>query len=547
VDTMRRILFVCALVVVSVFVAAACGGGDDGDGDGDGDGGGQPAAEQVLQMNLGTEPPSLDPVLATDNVSSFVLLQLMDPLVKLDKDAQPVPAVAEEWEVEGTTVTFHLRDDASWTNGDPVTAEDFVYSWKRLLDPKAAAEYAYQFYGIVGAEEYNTCERNCDPLADQIGVEAVDEQTLRVELTSEQPWIVSQMAHQSFYPVHRATVEEHGDRWTEPENIVTSGPFQLVEWQHDESLVLEKWEDFRAADEVELTRVEMRMITDPVTALQAFEAGEIDSCLDDACIPPQDIDRLKETEEFIVVPALATYYYGINIKNIPDINQRLALSFALDRTVIVEQVTKAGEVPATSMAPEGMPGWDVYHQEFLPTTADLEQAQAYLDQAQNPKTNLTLYYNNAPGHKEIATAVQAMWSEIGMNVEIKQQEWAQFLEFIGPPPHRSVDVFRLGWLGDYVDGFNFLELWTCESGNNSTNYCDPAYDDLVDQARSTPEDEERYELYRQMEELLFGENGAHPIVPIYWYTTTTLRKTNIEGWEPNILAQYDLTGVSITE
>jgi oligopeptide transport system substrate-binding protein len=547
VETMRRILLVCALVAVSVLVAAACGGGDDDEGAADGDGGGQPAAEQVLRMNLGTEPPSLDPVLATDNVSSFVLQQIMDPLVRLDADAQPVPALAEEWEVEGTTVTFHLRDDGQWTNGDPVVAEDFVYSWKRLLDPQAAAEYAYQFYGIVGAEEYNTCERNCDRLADRIGVEAVDERTLRVELTSEQPWIVSQMTHQSFYPVHRATVEEFGERWTEPENIVTSGPFTVTEWQHDQSMVLEKWDEFRAADEVDLTRVEMRMISDGVTALQAFEAGEVDACLDDACIPPQEIDRLKETEEFLVVPNLATYYYGLNVKNVPDLNQRLALSFALDRTEIVEQVTKAGEIPATSMSPEGMPGWDVYHQEFLPTTADLEQAQAYLDQAQNPKTNLTLFYNNAPGHKEIATAVQSQWSEIGMNVEIKQQEWAQFLEFVGPPPNKQVDVFRLGWLGDYVDAFNFLELWTCESGNNSTNYCDPEYDQLVEQARATPDDEERFELYRQMEEKLFGENGAHPIVPIYWYTTTTLRKTNVEGWEPNILAQYDLTAVSITE
>jgi oligopeptide transport system substrate-binding protein len=289
------------------------------------------------------------------------------------------------------------------------------------------------------------------------------------------------------------------------------------------------------------------MISDGVTALQAFEAGELDACLDDACIPPQEIERLKETEEFIVVPNLATYYYGFNVKNIPDINQRLALSFALDRTVLVEQVTRAGEIPATSMAPEGMPGWDVYHQEFLPTTADLDQARQYLDQAQNPKMDITLPYNNAPGHKEIAVAVQSMWSELGMNVEIKQLEWAQFLELIGPPPHKSVDVFRLGWLGDYVDAFNFLELWTCESGNNSTNYCDPEYDELVDQARATPDDEERFELYRQMEEKLFGENGAHPIIPMYWYTTTTLRKTNVEGWEPNILAQYDLMGVTVTE
>jgi oligopeptide transport system substrate-binding protein len=546
VKAMRSLMLLVAVVAASALAVAGCGGGGDG-GATEQDGDAQPAAEQVLRMNLGAEPPSLDPLLATDNISSFVLQQIMDPLVRLDEEGQPEAALAESWDVEGTTVTFHLRDDGSWSNGDPVTAEDFVYSWKRLLDPKAAAEYAYQFYGIVGAEEYNTCEKQCAPLADEIGVRAVDDRTLEVELTSEQPWIVAQMGHQSFYPVHRATVEQFGDRWTEPENMVTSGPFQVTEWQHDQSMTLEKWADYRDADNVALDRVELRMITDAVTALQAFEAGELDACLDDACIPPQERDRLKETEEYLAVPNLSTYYYGVNVENVPDLNQRRALAFAVDRTVIVENVTKAGEIPATSMTPEGMPGWDVYHQEFLPVEADLETAKQYLAQAENPKMDLTLFYNNSPGHKEIAVAVQSMWKELGINVEIKQQEWAQFLEFIGPPPNKAVDAFRLGWLADYVDAFNFLELWACDSGNNSTNFCDPEYDELIEQARSTPDDEERYEIYRQMEEKLFGEEGALPIIPLYWYVTDTLRKTNVEGWTPNIVAQYDLTGVSITE
>ena len=546
----RAYPFVVALLAATLgFGVVGCGGDDNG-GDGGGaagTGGGEQAAEQALKMNIGSEPPSLDPVLATDNISSFVLQQIMDPLVRLDENSEPQAALAESWDIEGTTVTFHLREDGKWTNGDPVTAGDFEYSWKRLLDPKAAAEYAYQFSGIVGADDYNSCEKNCDALRDKVGVKAVDDYTLEVELTSEQPWIVSQMSHQSFYPVHKATVEQFGDKWTEPENIVTSGPFQVTEWQHDASMTLEKWDDYRDADNVSLTRVDMRMITDAVTALQAFEAGELDACLDNSCIPPQEIDRLKETEEYLVVPNLATYYYGINVKNVTDVNQRRALAFAVDRTVLVEQVTKEGEIPATSMSPEGMPGWDVYHQEFLPVQADLEKAKEYLSQAENPKMKLTLFYNNSPGNKEIAVAVQSMWKELGIDVEIKQQEWAQFLEFIGPPPNKSVDVYRLGWLGDYVDAFNFLELWGCKSGNNNTNFCDPEYDKLIDQARETPDDDERYEIYRQMEEKLFGEEGSLPIIPLYWYTTSTLRKTNVDGWTPNILAQYDLTKVSITE
>ena len=277
------------------------------------------------------------------------------------------------------------------------------------------------------------------------------------------------------------------------------------------------------------------MISDPVTALQAFENGEIDACLDNNCEPPQEIDRLKETDTWHVVPNLATYYYGFNLKNIPDVNQRKAMALAIDRTVIVENVTKAGEIPAPSMTPEGVPGFDVYVQDYLPPTADLEQAQALMDQVANPKTDITLFYNNAPGQKEVAVAIQSMWQEIGLNVEIKQQEWAQFLEFIGPPPDNAVDVFRLGWLGDFVEAFNFLELWMCDE-----------YDAIINEARATPDDEARYELYRQAEELLFSEDGDFPIIPIYWYTTSYMHATTVEGWTPNIIAQYDVTKVSIT-
>jgi oligopeptide transport system substrate-binding protein len=168
-----------------------------------------------------------------------------------------------------------------------------------------------------------------------------------------------------------------------------------------------------------------------------------------------------------------------------------------------------------------------------------------MDQVANPKTDITLFYNNAPGHKEIAVAIQSMWQELGLDVEIKQQEWAQFLEFIGPPPDNAVDVFRLGWLGDFVEAFNFLELWMCDSGNNSTGYCSEEYDAIINEARATPDDDARYELYRQAEEILFAEDGDFPIIPIYWYTTSYMHATTVEGWTPNIIAQYDLTKVSL--
>jgi oligopeptide transport system substrate-binding protein len=392
-----------------------------------------------------------------------------------------------------------------------------------VLDPETAAEYAYQLYGIKGAEEYNQCEDNCAQLRDEVGVEAVDERTLRVTLTSAQPWFPQVVAHHIFLAVPQEIVEQHGRNWTEPQNIVTNGPYQLTTWEHESRLDLTKWDEWRAADEVTLTRVNGRIITEGTTALQAFEAGEVD-LLDPGLIPTAEVQRLKDTPEWYASPSLATYFYGFNTENVPDVNQRRAMSLAIDRRTIVDRITQAGEEPATGFTPAGMAGFDVINpqSEWLPENGDLERANQLMEQVENPDRDITLIFNNSPGHREIAVAIQGMWKEIGITTTLRQQEWAQFLEFIGPPPNKSVDVYRLGWLYDYPDALNGLEMWTCESGNNSTNWCNEEYDRMLADARATPEDEERYEKYADLEAILVGEEGELPIVPIYWYTNTTL-------------------------
>src|SRR4029079_7343423 len=284
---LRTPLVLAAAAVAAVaLVAAGCGGGSESQPAADG---GKKAASQVLKMAWGAEPPSLDPGLATDTTSSNVLLNIMDPLVRVGDASEPVPALAESWDVDGKTVTFHLRADGRWTNGDPVTAHDFEYSWQRTLDPKLAADYAYQLYGIVGAEEYNNAKpAQAAALRDKVGVKALDDRTLQVTLTSAQPWFVQQAAHHSFLPVHQQTVETHGAKWTEPGNIVTNGPFELAGWQHDASLTLMKNTDWRNADKVALDRIEGRIIVDGTTRVQAFEAGEVD-LLDGGGLPPADM------------------------------------------------------------------------------------------------------------------------------------------------------------------------------------------------------------------------------------------------------------------
>ena len=548
----RLLLLVVGLLGAFALVAAGCGGSNEESSGGTSSGGSETtaAANQTMTIGWGAEPPSLDPGLATDTTSSNVLLNIMDPLVRLNPDTlEAVPSLAESWDVssDGKTVTFHLRQDGKWTNGDPVTASDFVYSWKRTLSPELAADYAYQLYGIVGAQEYNACQKNCDALADKVGVSAPDDYTLVVKLTSPQPWFIQQASHHSFLAVNQSAVEQFGDKWTEPQNIVTDGPFKLAKWEHDAEIDLVKNDAWRDAADVSLTSIPGKIIVDGTTRVQAFESGEIDT-LDGGGLPPDEIARLKDTPEYESYPALGTYYYGFNIKNISDIHERRALSLAVNRQEIIDQIAQADQIPATGMSPKGISGFDTINPDspWTPAAGDINQAKDELSQAANPKTDINLFFNDSPGHKEIATAVQAQWKELGINTTLKQQEWAQYLEFLGPPPNDAVDVYRLGWIYDYPDAINGLDLWTCDSGNNNTNYCDKSYDDLVAQARQTPDDSARYDIYAQLEDKLFGQDGALPILPIYWYTYPNLEKLSIKDtFNINPLDQFDLTQVVV--
>ena len=523
---MRITVRVVQAAAVAALAVLAVGCGSSGDTGRNGSG----VIDQVININWGAEPPSLDPGLATDTTSGDVITNIMDPLVKLDKDLEPIPNLAKSWTVsdDGKTVTFKLRDDGRWTNGDPVTAQDFEWSWKRTISPELAADYAYQFFGIVGAAEYNACKENCDALRDKVGVKALDDHTLQVELTSQQPWFVQQVAHQSFLAVHRATVEKFGRKWTDPANIVSDGPFKLARWAHDSRLDLVKWDGWRNADQVKLQRINGSMITEGTTALRAFEAGELDTS--GQGLPPVDLPRLKETPEYSQYPGLGTYYYGVNVETVPDVKQRRAMALAIDRQTIIDNIAQGDQLPASGFTPKGMPGFDTLtaNSPWLPAHGDVDKATQLMSEVKNPQKDVTLLINNAPGHKEIAVAVQSMWQKLGLHVTISQQDWAQYLQFLGPPPDPSMDAFRLGWIADYVDAMNFLELWKCGSGNNNTNFCDPSYDTLVEQARKTPDNAKRFELYEQLEDKLVGKDGAMPIVPIYWYTFVQLERSSIK-------------------
>ena len=328
---------------------------------------------------------------------------------------------------------------------------------------------------------------------------------------------------------------------------MTNGPFLLDTWEHNSRIDLAKWDEWRNAADVALERVNGRMISEGTTAVQAFEAGEVDETGALGGLPPEEMPRLKEMPQYEQTPSLATYYYGVNVDNIPDVNQRRAMALAIDRRSIIDNIAQADQLPASGMTPSGMPGFDTINpaSEFLPETADVERAKELMSQVSEPgDRHHARDQRCARPSRDRGRGAGRCGRSSGSTPRSSSRSGRSSSSSLGPPPEKTTDTYRLGWVGDFVDAINFLELWTCDSGNNSTNYCNEEYDALVEEARATPDDAERWELYAQMEEMLFGPEGDMPILPIYFYTNVSLQADSIrETFNQNLLDQIDLTKV----
>ena len=295
---------------------------------------------------------------------------------------------------------------------------------------------------------------------------------------------MQQLSHTSFIPVNKTAVEQYGDNWTAPGHIVTDGPFMLKSWKHDASLTLTKNPDYYDASSVKLSQVNLKIIPDGSTAEQAFNANNVD--VNETGWPPSDTPNIKKSSAYKQFPSLGIYYYGFNVKNITDVNQRRAMALAIDRKTIVDHITQTGQVPATNFTPAGIAGSSSINTEkFLPPTANMTLAQQYMSKVANPVTDITLIFNNAPGHKEIATAVQSQWQQLGLHVTLKQQDWPQFLKFLGPPPDASVDAFRMGWIADYPGRLQLLEHLPVRWRQQLHQLVQQGYDNLLKQATAT--------------------------------------------------------------
>jgi oligopeptide transport system substrate-binding protein len=488
---------------------------------------------QVLRVDWTEDPSPLEPA-AAGFAATNVLENIMDPLVRLGPNFQAEPSLASSWDFspDGKTLTFHPRHDGRWTNGDPVTAHDFVWSWLRALSPRLGNFYAYEFDGIVGARAYRQCDpdkRNCAALAKKVRIEAVDDYTLRLRLTAPQPWFPRLVSFSAFLALHRSTVEQYGTSWSDPDHIVTDGPFKLVRWVHDKELDLARWDGWRDAKNVKLTQVIGYMNGDGDKRLREYASGQIDAT------PGGYIPLIRGRPGFSLHPILDTELYVFNAKNVPDVNERRALALAIDR----RPLARFPNVPAYGVPPMGMPGFDAINSPspWLPASGDIAEAKEVLAKAVSPKTNLTLAYNKTcPDCKQATAMIARGWKELGVHTTIKALDWPAYLTALGPPVDQKIDIFRLGWFADYPDPYNFLQLVRCDSAANFGGYCNAGYDHLLKDALVTQDEGARESLYQRAEEMLLGPDGAVPLVPIYWERVPSLARPGVKG--------FTLTGFS---
>ncbi len=552
----RSMLSLLAIVLMMGTVLAACGTSSEGEttpppaSEGstntDGKDAGEPAAggkadNQVFRMNISTEPPSLDPAQAQDQTSFTVMVGLYEGLTRMNAEGEAEPAVAESYEPseDGKTWTFKLRQDAKWSNGDPVTAHDFEYSWKRTLDPNLnpPAPYAYQLYYLENAAEYNTPDSGVT--ADQVGVKALDDYTLEVKLVNPTPYFLSLTSFFTYYPVHKATVEGNPAWATEAASFVGNGPFTLAEWKHNDSIKLAKNDNYFNKDQVTFTEVAMAMISEPQTELNLYNTGELDwAGGPNGEIPTEQIPVLKnDPEANLVIQGIAsTYYMNFNNTKKPFDNAKVrrALAMAVNRQLLIDKVVLGNQQPAYGFVSTGIKGADkTFREEVVDTDyfkEDLEEAkkiwaEGIAEAGWDPAQGFTITHNTGEGHKKIATALADMWkTAFGVNVKIEEQEWAVFLQ---NRTALNYDVARAGWGADYNDPMTFIDMFTSTSGNNDLGFKNAEYDQLVKDAYASQDNAERMELMKKAEKILIGDNTA--LLPLYYYTRIWMNKPYVKG------------------
>ena len=471
----------------------------------------------------------------------------------LDESEQPVYGAAEDMKVsdDGLVYTFKLRQDGKWSDGEPVTANDFKYSWMRALDKATAAEYSYQLYYIKNAEKFYNGEVG----ADEVGIKVVDDYTLEVTLESPTSYFPQLLAFPTYAPLREDVVSANPDGWaTSPETYISNGPFKLVKWDMKDQLVFERNENYWDASSVKLDSLTFKLVTDETTAYSELKAGNFDMV---NSVPTNEIQPGKEEGLVKISPYLGTYFFAINVGKQDTLNDdvkkalsnklvRQALNLAVDRQEIIDNVAKAEQVPAYSFVPKGIfneDGSEFADKEYYDPAAmdeNIAKAKELLKEAgyENGEglPTFELMYNSEGAHKDICQIIQQNWAEIGVNVELTNQEWAVFLN---TRQQGDYQISRHGWIGDYVDPMTFLDMWVTGGGNNDCGFSNAEYDKLISDAKVETDAAKRTEMLRKAEDILMDEM---PLIPIYYYTNVRAWNDNVKGIQCSTLGKIYFKG-----
>lgn len=564
----KSLLLLLTLVLAVGTLLAACGSNNGNSGaanngaanggntasDSGNSGGEKLAADQTLRINLSAEPPTFDPAQAQDSQANTVLKLMYEGLTRQDESGQVIPAAAESWDIDGTKYTFHLRKDAKWSNGDPVTANDFVFAWERVLSPNTnpAAPYAYQLFYLKNAEDYYN-KKITD--FSQVGVKAVDDYTLEVELVAPTPYFLGLTSFYTLYPVHQSVKDD--PKWAvDQSKMIVNGAFTLTNWVKGQTIEVTKNENYWDKANIKLNKVTMSLVNSSATELASYQNNELDRAgAPNGEIPTDQIPILKDQlkDELQIKGIASTYYYEFNItaKPFDNVNIRRAFSMAIDRQAIVDNVTLGGQVPAFGFVPPGIKGMnDEYRNEHKDDyfTENVEEAKKLLEQGMKEEgytklPEITLIYNSSEAHKKVALAVADMWkTNLGVDVKTENQEWAVFIE---NRQNLNYQVARAGWSADYNDPMTFMDMWVTGGGNNDTGFSNEEYDKLIQEAKASDDMAKRDANFARAEEILIKENQV--LMPIYYYTNVSATKPWLKGVVLDFSGAVDYSRAYITD
>lgn len=566
----KSLLLMFALVLVIGTVLAGCGSnanngnsasptnaaGTEGNTN-TGSGGEKLAADQTLHINLASEPPTFDPALAQDSQANTVLKTMYEGLTRMnDQTGQAEPGMAEKWDIsaDGLVYTFHLRD-AKWSNGDPVTATDFVNAWKRVLDPKSTtpAPYAYQLYYIKNAQKYNDTKEVTD--FNQVGIKAKDDKTLEVTLETPTPYFLGLLSFYTYYPVHKSV--ESNPKWaTSKDTMIVNGPFTLTDWVTGQSLEVTKNENYYAKDDIKLSKIDFTLVNSGATELLSYKSGELDRAgAPSGEIPTEQLPVVAKElpDEYQSKGIASIYYYQFNVTEKPFTNAKIrkALAMAINRQPLIDNVTLGGQLPAFGFVPPGIAGAngefrnDVKDSYFTENNDEAKKllAEGLKEEGLDKLPPVTLSYNTSEGHKKIALAIGDMWKKnLGIDVKLENQEWAVFIE---NRHHLQYQIARAGWSADYNDPMTFLDMWVTKGGNNDSGYSNPEYDKLIAEAKATSDAKVREEKFAAAEKILVEQDMV--IIPLYYYTSNSLVKPYLKGVGLDFSGSLDLTRAYLLE